>query len=54
MSRMLIKVSVAIVELIPGPLLRIVRDSRATLYLFFNLVITIILLVLKVPIRAGT
>ena len=50
----LVKVGVAIVELIPGPLLGIVRDTGGTFYLLLVLVIGILLLVLKVSIRAGT
>jgi len=54
MAWVLVKVGVAIVELIPGPLLGIVRDSLGTFYLLLVLVIGILLLVLKVSIRAGT
>ena len=54
MLRMVIKVSIPIIELIPGPLLGIVRDTGGTFYLLIVLVIGILLLVLKVSIRAGT
>ena len=54
MVRMVIKVSIPIIELIPGPLLGIVRDTGGTFYLLIVLVIGILLLVLKVSIRAGT
>ena len=55
MLRMVIKVSIPIItELIPGPLLGILRDTGATFYLLIVLVIGILLLVLKVSIRAGT
>jgi hypothetical protein len=54
MLRMVIKVSIPIVKLIPGPLLGIVRDTGGTFYLLIVLVIGILLLVLKVSIRAGT
>jgi hypothetical protein len=51
---MVVKVSIPIVKLIPGPLLGIVRDTGGTFYLLIVLVIGILLLVLKVSIRAGT
>jgi hypothetical protein len=54
MLRMVIKVCIPIIELIPGPLLGIVRDTGGTFYLLIVLVIGILLLVLKVSIRAGT
>jgi len=54
MAWVLVKVGVAIVKLIPGPLLGIVRDTGGTFYLLLVLVIGILLLVLKVSIRAGT
>jgi hypothetical protein len=54
MAWVLVKVCIAIVKLIPGPLLGIVRDTGGTFYLLIVLVIGILLLVLKVSIRAGT
>jgi hypothetical protein len=44
MLRMVVKVSIPIIKLIPGPLLGIVRDTGGTFYLLIVLVIGILLL----------
>ena len=55
MIRMLVKVSVALItELISGPLLGVERDTLATLDLFLDSIVGMLLLLeLKVPVRAG-
>ena len=55
MLRVLVKVSVVVItELIPGPLLGVERDTLATLDLFLDSIVRILLLLqLKVPVRAG-
>jgi hypothetical protein len=53
MLGVLVKVSAAIVELIPGPLLRVERHARGALNLLLEPMVSILLLELKVPVRAG-
>lgn len=53
MLGVLVIVRASIVELVPGPLLGVVGHARGTFYLFLHLIAAVLLLVLKVPVRAG-
>jgi len=53
MIGVLVIVRASIIELIPGPLLGVVGHTRGTFYLFLHLIAAVLLLVLKIPVRAG-